>query len=63
MARPLDCGNEHPLMPGACPRDPFGNDPTLLRHEALKFLIGLVIDKIFLVVAEAAGALFSDLSR
>lgn len=62
MARPLDCGNEHPLMSGTRPRDPLGNDPALLRHEALKLLIGFVINKIFLVVAEAARALFSHLS-
>ena len=63
MACPLDCGNEHPLMPGTCPRDAFRNNPALLRHETLKFLFGLIIDKIFLVVAKAASALFSNLSR
>jgi len=63
MAGPLDSCNEHPLMPGARPCDAFRNNPALLRHETLKFLFGLVIDKIFLVVAEAASALFSDLSR
>lgn len=63
MARPLDCGYEQPLMSGTCPRDPLRNDSTLLRHEALKFLFSLVINKIFLVVAEAARALLSDLSR
>ena len=62
MARPLDCSDEHPLMSGTCPRDPLGNDSTLLRHEALKFLLGFVINKIFLVVAEAARALLSNLS-
>lgn len=61
MARPLDCGDEHPLMSGTCPRDPLGNDSTLLRHEALEFLFSLVINKIFLVVAEAAGAFLSNL--
>ena len=62
MTRPLDRGNKHPLMPGAGPRDPFGDNATLLRNEALKFLVGFVINKIFLIVAEAASTLFSDLS-
>ena len=61
MACPLDCGDEHPLMSGTCPRDPLWNDSTLLRHEALEFLFGLVINKIFLIVAEAARALLSNL--
>ncbi len=63
MACPLNCGNEHPLMSGTRPRDPLGNNSTLLRYEALKFLFRLVINKIFLVVAEAARTLFSNLSR
>ena len=63
MACPLDRGHEHPLMLGAGPGDPFWNDPALLRHETLKFLFGLVVHVIFLVVAEAASAFFPDLSR
>lgn len=63
MARPLDGGDEHPLMSGACSRDTLGNNSTLLRHEALKFLVGLVINKIFLVVTEAARTLLSYLTR
>lgn len=63
MACPLDRGYEHPLMLGAGPGDSFWNDPALLRHETLKFLFGLIIHIIFFVVTEAAGALFSYLSR
>ena len=62
MARPLNRGNEHPLMPGACSRDPLRNNPSLLRDEALKFLFGLVVNKIFFVIAEAARAFFPYLS-
>jgi len=63
MARPFDCGDEHPLMSGACPRDSLGDDSALLGYEALKLLLGLVINEIFLVVAETACALLSHLSR
>ena len=63
MACPLDSGHEDPLMLGASPGDPFWNDSALLRHESLKLLIGLIVHIIFLVVAKAAGALFSYLSR
>ncbi len=62
MARPLDGGDEHPLMPCTRPRDPLGDDAPLLGDEALQFLLGFVIDEIFLVVAEAARPLFPDLS-
>ena len=63
MACPLDRRHEHPLMLGAGPGDPLWNNPALFRDETLKFLFGLIIHIIFLVVAEAAGALFSYLSR
>ena len=63
MACPLDRRHEHPLMFGAGPGDPFWNNPALLRHETLEFLFGFIIHVIFLVVAEAACALFSYLSR
>jgi hypothetical protein len=62
MARPLDRGYEHSLVPGASSRDTLGNDSTLLRYEALKFLVGFVVNKIFLVVAKAARTFLSDLS-
>ncbi len=62
MACPLDCGNEHALVLGAGSGDAFWNDPTLFRNEALELLFGLVIHKVFLVVAEPAGAFLANLS-
>ena len=62
MARPLDRGDQHPLMLCACSRDPLGDDAALLRYEALKLLFGFVIHEVFFVVAETAGAFFPDLS-
>ena len=63
MACPLDRGHEDSLMLGAGPGDPFRNDSALLRNESLQLLIGLIVHIIFLVVAKAARALFSYLSR
>lgn len=63
MSCPLDRCDEHALMFCACPRDSFRDDPALLGYEALELLFGFVIDEIFFVVAETAGAFLSDLSR
>ena len=62
MACPLDCGDKHALMLGASPRDSLRNNSALLRDETLKFLVGLIVNKIFFVVAESAGAFLSHLS-
>lgn len=62
MARPFDSDDKHPLMPGAGPCDALRDDASLLRDKPLKLLLGFVVDEVFLVVAEAACALFPDLA-
>ena len=57
MPRTLDCLDEHPLVAGTCPRDPFWDNASLLRDESLKLLLVLVIDVDVFVFAEPANAL------
>src|SRR3990172_4671776 len=62
VSRALDCSYQHALVLRAGTSDALRNDAALLRHEPLELLVGLVVDEIFLVVAEAAGAFFPDLT-
>ena len=62
MAGSLDRGDKHPLVFGASTCDPLWDDATLFRDESLEFLLGFVVDKIFLVVAKPAGTFLSHLT-
>lgn len=62
MSGALDGNHQHALVFCARARNALGYDAALLRNKPLELLLGLIIDEIFLVVTEPAGALFPDLA-
>jgi hypothetical protein len=62
VSRAFDGDNQHSLVLRARTRDAFRYDAALLRNEPLELLLGLVVNEIFLVVAETTSALFPDLA-
>lgn len=61
MARPLDCLNQHPLVPGTGPCYTLRNNPSLFRNEPLKPFLILIVNVEILVFTKAAYAFLPDL--
>jgi hypothetical protein len=62
MSCTLDGHDQHPLVLRARTCNALRYDTALLRNEPLELLLGLVVNEIFLVVAEAARAFLPDLA-
>ena len=62
MTCAFDRSHEHPLVLGTGAGDSLRDDAALFRDKPLEFLLGLVVDVVLLVVAEAACTFLSHLS-
>ena len=63
MPRAFQCDHEKALVLLARAGNPAGDNASLLGDKPLQAFLVLVIDIVFFIIAEAAGAAFANLSR